>query len=202
MTNSPAGPPLDGDTESRIAGDGMAGSGEDANSDVCATSLAMADHNLRQPPQVMGGAHGVLARIPYGGAAQAQPARPEDATRQLADTADRHLRGASAAGDEHATAARRVVDGTIAAGSTLHPPRAGSSTRSPHRLPSAREVAATWLLCVFIAVLAFGATSGLHNSEPPAATVANKTAIRWHMRAVCTPPLPCAEGATTILEPW
>ena len=69
-----------------LHGDGMAGSG-DANSDVCATSLAMAGHNLRQPPQVMGGAHDVLARIPHGGAAQAQPARPEDATTQLAGSA-------------------------------------------------------------------------------------------------------------------
>ena len=67
---------------------------------------------------------------------------------------------------------------------------------------SGREVAATWLLCVFIAVLALGATRGLHNSEPPAGTVADKTAIRWHSRAVCTPPLPRAEGVTAILEPW
>jgi hypothetical protein len=201
MIDRPPGPPLDGDTESRIAGDGMAGSG-DANSDVCATSLAMAGHNLHQPPQVMGGAHDVLARIPHGGAAQAQPARPEDTTTQLADTADGHLRAASAAGDEHATAARRVADGALSAGSTLPRPGVGPSPRSPQRLPSGREVAVAWLLCVFIAVLALGATSGLHNSEPPTATVANKTAIRWHTRAVCTPPLRCAEGGTAILEPW
>ena len=201
MIDRPPGPPLDGDTESRIAGDGMAGSG-DANSDVCATSLAMAGHNLHQPPQVMGGAHDVLARIPHGGAAQAQPARPEDATRQLADTAYGRLRAASAAGEEHATAARRVADGALSAGSTLPRPGVGPSLRSPQRLPSGREVAVAWLLCVFIAVLALGATSGLHNSEPPTATVANKTAIRWHTRAVCTPPLRCAEGGTAILEPW
>ena len=201
MIDRPPGPPLDGDTESRIAGDGMAGSG-DANSDVCATSLAMAGHHLRQPPQVMGGAHDVLARIPHGGAAQAQPARPEDTTTQLADTAYGRLRAASAAGEEHATAARRVADGALSAGSTLPRPGVGPSPRSPQRLPSGREVAAAWLLCVFIAVLALGATSGLHNSEPPTATVANKTAIRWHTRAVCTPPLRCAEGGTAILEPW
>jgi hypothetical protein len=59
-------------------------------------------------------------------------------------------------------------------------------------LPSGREIAAAWLLCVLIAVLALGATSGLHNSEPSVVTVANMTAIRWHMRAVCTPPLSCA----------
>ena len=201
MIDRPPGPALDGDTESRIAGDGMAGSG-DGNSDVCATSLAMAGHNLRQPPQVMGGAHDVLARIPYGGAAQAQPARPEDTTTQLADTAYGRLRAASAAGDEHATAARRVADGALSVGSTLPCPVARLSTRSPQRLPFGREVVAAWLLCVFIAVLALGATSGLHNSEPPADTLTNRTAVRWHMRAVCTSPLPCAEGGTAILKPW
>ena len=108
---------------------------------------------------------------------------------------------AAAADDEHATAARRVADGALSAGSTLPRPGAGPPPRSPQRLPSDREVAAAWLLCVFIAVLAVGATSGLHSSEPPAATVANKTAIRWHMRAACTLPLPCAEGGTAILEP-
>jgi hypothetical protein len=147
MIDRPTGPPLDGVTESRIAGNGMADSG-DANSDVGTTSLA-------------------------------------------------------AAGDEHATTARSVAGGTIAAGSTLHPPGAGPSTPPPQRLPGGgREIAAAWLLCVFIAVLALGATSGLHNSEPPAAAVANKTAIRWHMRAACKPPLPCAEGAIAILEHW
>jgi hypothetical protein len=46
------GPPLDGDTASRIGVDRMAGS-RDANSDFCATSLAMASHDLRQPLQVI-----------------------------------------------------------------------------------------------------------------------------------------------------
>jgi hypothetical protein len=201
VIDRPRGPRLDGDTGLRVGVDGMDGSG-DANSGFCAMLLAMASHHLRQLLQVIGSARDMLVPIHHGGAAQAQPARPEDATRQLADTADGHLRGASAAGDEHATAARRVADGTIAAGSTLHPPRPGPPPRSPQRLPSGREVAAAWPLCVFIAVLAFGATSGLHNSEPPAATMANKTAIRWHLRAVCTPPLPCAEGGTAIPEPW
>ena len=149
----------------------------------------------------MGGAHDVLARIPHGGAAQAQPARPEDATTQLADTAYARLRTASAAGDENATAARRVADGALSAGSTLPRPGVGPSPRSPQRLPSGREVAAAWLLCVFIAVLALGATSGLHNSEPPADTLTNRTAVRWHTRAVCTPPLPCAEGGKVLKRP-
>ena len=112
-----------------------------------------------------------------------------------------HLR-AAAADDEHATAARRVADGALSAGSTLPRPGAGPPPRSPQQLPSDREVAAAWLLCVFIAALALGATSGLHNSEPPADTLTNRTAVRWHTRAVCTPPLPCAEGDTAILEPW
>jgi len=144
------------------------------------------------------------------GACSVRPEKsPETLAQFIAGNADiavayleAHLRAAPAAGDEHATAARRVADGALSAGSTLPRPVAGPSTRSPQRLPSGREVAAAWLLCVFIAVLALGATSGLHNSEPPAATVPNKTAIRWHMRAVCTPPLPCAEGGTAILEPW
>ena len=144
------------------------------------------------------------------GACSVRPEKSPETLAQFiagnADTAvaylEAHLRAASAAGDEHATAARRVADGALLAGSTLPRPGVGPSTRSPQRLPSGREVAAAWLLCVFIAVLALGATSGLHNSEPPADTLTNRTAVRWHMRAVCTPPLPCAEGGTAILEPW
>jgi len=59
-----------------------------AASDFSATLLAMAGHDLRQPLQVIVGAHDLLARIPHGGAAQAQLARAEDATRQLADKLD------------------------------------------------------------------------------------------------------------------
>jgi hypothetical protein len=75
------------------------------------------------------------------------------------------VRAASAAGDEHAAAARRVADDALSAGSTLPRPGAGASTRSPQGLPSGREVAAAWLLCVFIATLALGATSGLHKER-------------------------------------
>jgi two-component system, OmpR family, phosphate regulon sensor histidine kinase PhoR len=59
-----------------------------AASDFSATLLAMAGHDLRQPLQVIVGAHDLLARIPHGGAAQAQLNRAEDATRQLADKLD------------------------------------------------------------------------------------------------------------------
>ena len=44
------------------------------------------------------------------------------------------------------------------------------------------------------AVLALGATSGVHDSEPPADTLTSRTAVRWHMRAVCTPPPPVCGG--------
>jgi signal transduction histidine kinase len=59
-----------------------------AASDFSATLLAMAGHDLRQPLQVIVGAHDLLARIPHGGAAQTQLNRAEDATRQLADKLD------------------------------------------------------------------------------------------------------------------
>jgi hypothetical protein len=201
MIDRPPGPPLDGDTELRIGVDGMDGSG-DANSDK-----AYGRTNLDAMPEEVGGAlyNEQPERETLGACCVRLEKSPENLAQFIAgnaDTAVAHRRAASTAGDEHAIAARRVADGALSAGSTLPRPGAGPSTRSPQRLPSGREVAAAWLLCVFIAVLALGATSGLHNGEPPAATVANKTAIRWHLRAVCTPPLPCAEGGTAILEPW
>jgi hypothetical protein len=70
------------------------------------------------------------------------------------------------------------------------------------RLPSWREAVAAWLVCVFIAALALGVTSGLHNSELPTGTVADKTAIGWHARYVCRLPLACAEGDTAIGKSW
>jgi hypothetical protein len=55
----------------------------------------------------------------------------------------------------------------------------GEDFASPaERRPSGREAAAARLLCVFIAALALGVTSGLHNSELSTGTVADKTAIR------------------------
>jgi hypothetical protein len=147
MTDWAAGPPLGDDTARRIGVDGIDGSA-DANSGFCATLLAMASHELRQPLQVIVSAHDVLARIFHRSAAQAQLARVKDATRQLADKACCRARAASAAGDEHATAAKRAADGALSAGSTLPRPGAGASTRSPQELPSGREVAAAWLLCL------------------------------------------------------
>ena len=59
-----------------------------AGSDFSATLLAMASHDLRQPLQVIIGAHELLARAPHGGAAHTQLARAEGATRQLAEKLD------------------------------------------------------------------------------------------------------------------
>jgi hypothetical protein len=124
MIDRPPGPPSEGETELRVGVDGMDGSG-DADSDFCATLLAMASHDLRQPLQVIVGAHDVLARTLHSSAAQAQLARAEDATRQLADKAYCRVRAASAAADEHPTAARRIADGALSAGSTLPRPGLG-----------------------------------------------------------------------------
>jgi hypothetical protein len=63
-------------------------------------------------------------------------------------------------------------------------------------------VAAAWLLCICVAALALAVTSGLHDKELPAATVADKTAIGWHARSVCRLPLACAEDDTAIGKPW
>ena len=65
----------------------------EAEGDFCATLLAMASHDLRQPLQVIAGAHDLLARIPHGGAARAQLARAEDATRRLTDILDLLVEG-------------------------------------------------------------------------------------------------------------
>src|SRR5712671_5554077 len=90
--------------------------------------------------------------------------RPEKSPENLAqfvagnaDTAvaylEAHVRAASTAGDEHATAARRVADGALSGRLDVTPSRGWAIDEVAHRLPSGREVAAAWLLCVFIAVL-------------------------------------------------
>jgi two-component system phosphate regulon sensor histidine kinase PhoR len=61
----------------------------EADSDFCTTLLAMAGHDLRQPLQVIVGAHDLLARLPHSDAARAQLTRAEDATSQLTDMLDR-----------------------------------------------------------------------------------------------------------------
>lgn len=93
-------------------------------------------------------------------------------------------------------------DRALSASST--PPHLGGErcASSPERLLGGREAAAAWFLCMFIAALVLAVTSGLHNREPPAATVTDKTTIRWHIRCGCTQPLPRAERSATILEPW
>jgi len=118
------------------------------------------------------------------------PMLPHATSPQLLDAERQHARSVGAG------------DRALSASST--PPRlADEQCATPReRLPSGREAAAAWLLCVFIAALALGATSGLHNNEQPAAPLANKTATPWRLRAICTPPLPCSEGGTAIREPW
>jgi two-component system phosphate regulon sensor histidine kinase PhoR len=61
----------------------------EADSNFCATVLAVASHDLRQPLQVIVGAHDLLARFPHADAARAQLARAENATSQLTDMLDR-----------------------------------------------------------------------------------------------------------------
>jgi hypothetical protein len=41
----------------------------------------------------------------------------------------------------------------------------------PNLLPTGRDVAGAWLVCLLIAVLALGLASDLHGGVPPAATV-------------------------------
>jgi two-component system, OmpR family, phosphate regulon sensor histidine kinase PhoR len=86
MTNWRRELPLGGQAETGIGANrnGLAA----AAGDFCATLLAMASHDLRQPLQVIVGAHDLIARIPHGGAARIQLARAEDATRRLTDILD------------------------------------------------------------------------------------------------------------------
>jgi hypothetical protein len=91
---------------------------------------------------------------------------------------------------------------TLSGGSTRHRSAGERWTRSPEGSLTWHAVAAPWLLCICIAALALAVTSGLHDKELPAATVADKTAIGWHARSVCRLPLKCAEGDTVIGKPW
>jgi hypothetical protein len=160
------GPPLDGDTASRIGVDRMAGS-RDANSDFCATSLAMASHDLRQPLQVIVDVRPCVAsrvsRLSPNVVQSTSLSPPLDA--------------------------KGSAWSALSGGSTRHRPAGERWTSSSEGSLTGHAVAAAWLLCICIAALALAVTSGLHDKEPPAATVADKTAIGWHARSVCRLPL-------------
>jgi hypothetical protein len=90
----------------------------------------------------------------------------------------------------------------LSGGSTRHRSAGERWTSSSEGSLTGQAVAAAWLLCICIAALALAVTSGLHDKELAAATVADKTAIGWHARSVCRLPLACAEGDTAIGKPW
>ena len=90
----------------------------------------------------------------------------------------------------------------LAGGSARHRSAGERWTSSSEGSLTGHAVAAAWLLCICIAALALAVTSGLHDKELAAATVADKTAIGWHARSVCRLPLACAEGDTAIGKPW
>jgi len=72
---------LGGDAGIEINGpDGFA----EADDDFCATLLAMAGHDLRQPLQVITSAHDALARILHSDKQREELTRAVDATAQLA----------------------------------------------------------------------------------------------------------------------
>src|SRR6267143_1599683 len=59
-----------------------------SNNDLCAALLAIAGHDLRQPLQVIIGAHDILARMLNSTVERVQLARIEDATSKLSDKLD------------------------------------------------------------------------------------------------------------------
>jgi two-component system phosphate regulon sensor histidine kinase PhoR len=63
------------------------GRAAESNNDLCAALLAIASHDLRQPLQVIMGAHDILAKT-LDGVEQAQLARAEHATSKLSDKLD------------------------------------------------------------------------------------------------------------------
>jgi len=65
---------------------GRRAAGDDSN--LCAALLAIASHDLRQPLQVIRGAHDILAKTLDGVVEQVQLARVEDATSKLGDQLD------------------------------------------------------------------------------------------------------------------
>jgi signal transduction histidine kinase len=67
------------------AGFNHSGRAAASNSDLYAALLAIASHDLRQPVQVIIGAHDILMKTLEGGVEQVQLARVEDATSKLTD---------------------------------------------------------------------------------------------------------------------
>src|SRR5260370_26314701 len=59
-----------------------------SNNDLCAALLAIAGHDLRQPLQVIIGAHDILAKKLNSTVQRAQLAPVEDATSKLSDKLD------------------------------------------------------------------------------------------------------------------
>src|SRR5205823_10639438 len=60
----------------------------DRDNDLCAALLAIAGHDLRQPLQVIIGAHDILAKTLNGSAEQIQLARLDSAASKLSDKLD------------------------------------------------------------------------------------------------------------------
>lgn len=70
------------------AGFNHSGRAATSSNDLCAALLAIASHELRQPLQVIIGAHDLLAKTLDGRVEQAQLARAEDAARKLSGKLD------------------------------------------------------------------------------------------------------------------
>jgi hypothetical protein len=99
-----------------------------------------------------------------------------------------------------ATDAKGSAWSALSGGPTRHRSAGERWTRSSEGSLTWHAVAADWLLCICICItaLALAVTSGLHDKELPAATVADKTAIGWHALSVCRLPLACADGDTAM----
>jgi hypothetical protein len=70
----------------------------------------------------------------------------------------------------------------------------------PTLLPTGRDVAGAWLVCLLIAVLALGLASDLHRGVPPAATVTAESSPCPPARdSVCQPSTDAAgQGMGTV----
>jgi hypothetical protein len=148
--------------------------------DFCATPSAMASHDLRQLLRVIVGVRPCVA-------ARVSPLSPNlFRSTSLPSPLD----------------AKGSAWSALSAGSARHCSPGERWTSSSEGSLTGHAVAAAWLLCICVATLALAVTSGLHDKELPAATVADKAAIGWQARSVCRLPLACAEGDTAIGKPW